>query len=548
MATAVIALALAAPMLAFLGTSPAVAASLAFNPDADAKVQAANPTTNYGTSPTLKVDGGTDPIIESYLKFTVAGASSGVTSATLKVFTSTSTTNGPAVYSASNSWSESGTNGVTYNTRPTRTSSASDDKGAVPASAWVSFDVTPLVTGNGTYTFDLATDSTDGMTFSSREGTTKPELDVSTSSTSDQPPSVPTNLKATAISATRVDLTWNAATDDHGVTGYNIYRDNVVITTVGAVTSYSDTTARAGTQYSYQVEAIDTANQKSGPSTAVVVTTPSGGGSDPVIGAAGDIACNTLTAGSTSCHQQATANLLSDVNAVLPLGDEQYDNATLTEFQSYYDKSWGKYLFMSFPTVGNHEYYVSSTAQGYFDYFGAKAGPRPQGYYSWNIGAWHMISLNANCSKVGGCASTSAQYQWLQSDLAANPVKCTLAYWHQPLFGTNGGNSTVKPLWDALYAAHADIVLNGHEHHYERFAPQTPSGSANSAGIREFVVGTGGKSLGGFGSATPSATSQVRNSNTFGVLKLTLHPTSYDWRFVPEAGKTFTDSGASNCV
>jgi hypothetical protein len=156
--------------------------------------------------------------------------------------------------------------------------------------------------------------------------------------------------------------------------------------------------------------------------------------------------------------------------------------------------------------------------------------------------------LNANCSKIGGCDTSSTQYKWLQSDLAANPTNCTLAYWHQPLFGTNGGNSSVKPLWQALYAAHADIVLNGHEHHYERFAPQTPTGTANAAGIREFVVGTGGKSLGGFGSATPSPTSQVRNSNTFGVLKLTLHATSYDWRFVPEAGKTFTDSGTSNCV
>jgi acid phosphatase type 7 len=542
---AIVGIGLIASMLGFLGTSPASAATLMFNPDADAKVQAVNPTSNYGTSPTLKVDGGTDPVIESYLKFTVSGASTAVTSATLKVFTSTSTADGPAVYGASNSWIETG---VTYNTRPTRTSGASDDKGAVGASVWVSFDVTPLVTGNGTYTFDVATSSTDGMTFSSREGASVPELDVSTGSGStDQPPSVPTNLKATAISSTRVDLTWNASTDDFGVTGYNVYRDGVVIATIGAVTNYSDTTANAGTRYSYQVEAIDTGNQRSGPSPSVAVTTP-GGSSDPVIGAAGDIACNTLTAAATTCHQQATADLLSDVNAVLPLGDEQYDNATLSEFQSFYDKSWGRYLFMTFPTVGNHEYYVSSTAQGYFDYFGAKAGPRPQGYYSFNLGAWHMISLNANCTKVGGCDASSAQYKWLQSDLAANAAKCTLAFWHQPLFGTNGGTTSVRPFWDLLYAAHADVVLSAHQHHYERFAPQTPSGAANSAGIREFVVGTGGKSHSGFGTATPSATSQVRNSKAYGVLKLTLHATSYDWRFVPEAGQTFTDSGTGNCV
>jgi acid phosphatase type 7 len=449
-ATALTALALAAPMLAFLGGPEASAATLAFNPDADAKVQQANPTTNYGTSPTLKVDGGTDPVIESYLKFTVSGASTAVTSATLKVFTSTSTSNGPAVYGASNSWTETGVN---YNTRPTRTTAKGDDKGAVPASAWVSFDVTPIVTGNGTYTFDLFTDSTDGMTFSSREGTSKPELDV----------------------------------------------------TLGTET-------------------------------------------DPVIGAAGDIACESLIPTSTACHQQATANLLSDVDVVLPLGDLQYDDATLQGFNTYYDESWGSYLSISRPTVGNHEYYASSTAQGYFDYFGSRAGPRPQGYYSYSVGAWHMVSLNANCSDIDGCGPSSPEYTWLQSDLAANATECTLAYWHQPLFGTGGGTTAVKPFWNLLFAAHADVVLNGHEHHYERFAPQRPNGMPSRRGIREFVVGTGGKSLGGFGAEAPSPTSEVRNSTTFGVLKLTLQATSFAWTFVPEDGKTFTDSGSAACV
>jgi hypothetical protein len=523
---------------------PASAGTLTFTPDADAKVQQANPTTNYGTSTTLKVDGGTDPVIESYLKFTVSGVTGSVSNATLRVFTSTSTSDGPAVYAASNAWTETGVN---WDTRPSRTSAASDDLGTVASGVSVDLNVTPLVSGNGTYTFDLATSSTDGMTFSSREGANKPQL-VVTTATSDQPPSVPQNLKATAASSNRVDLTWDASTDDGGITGYNLFRDGSPLTSVGSVTSYSDTSVAAGTQYSYQVQAIDTAGQTSALSAVAVVTTPSGGGADPTIAAAGDIACASTTPTATQCRQQATSDLLSEATAVLPLGDNQYDSGTLSEYQNSYALSWGRYLDKTFPVVGNHEYAVSSTAAGYFDYYGSRAGPRPQGWYSYNLGAWHLIALNANCSKVGGCDSASPEYKWLQADLAANPAKCTLAYWHQPLFGTGGGTSSVKPFWSLLYPAHADIVLNGHEHHYERFAPQTPSGAANANGVRELVVGTGGKSHSGFGTATPSATSQVRNSNTFGVLKLTLHATSYDWRFVPEAGKTFTDSGTGTCV
>jgi acid phosphatase type 7 len=365
--------------------------------------------------------------------------------------------------------------------------------------------------------------------------------------TPDHAPTAPTGVTATAVSSTRVDLTWSESTDDVGVRGYDVLRDGVVLATVGPVTSTSDTTVKAGTRYSYQIRAIDTADQRSALSAAAVVTTPSGA-ADPVVAAAGDIACASTTPTSTQCRQQATADLLADATAILPLGDNQYDSGTLAEYRGSYALSWGRFLARTFPAVGNHEYAVSSTAAGYFDYFGAAAGPRPQGYYSYNLGAWHVISLNSNCTKIGGCDSASAEYKWLQSDLAANPTRCTLAYWHHPLFGTGGGTTSVKPLWQLLSPAHADVVLNGHEHHYERFAPQTPTGAANASGIREFVVGTGGKSHSGFGTATPSATSQVRNSTTFGVLKLTLHPTSYDWRFVPESGKTFTDSGSSACV
>jgi hypothetical protein len=205
------------------------------------------------------------------------------------------------------------------------------------------------------------------------------------------------------------------------------------------------------------------------------------------------------------------------------------------------------------PVPGNHDYLdkggegCSTKAAGYFEYFGSKAGDPTKGYYSYNIGAWHLVALNSNCSAVDGCGSTSPQGKWLAADLAAHRTSCTLAYWHSPLFSSGTLESlSTRPLWRILYKYGADVILNGHSHIYERFAPQTPDGEADPAyGIRQFTVGTGGANH--TSTTQPAANSQVRNTNTYGVLKLTLHPTSYDWQFVPEAGKTFTDSGTRNC-
>ena len=285
---------------------------------------------------------------------------------------------------------------------------------------------------------------------------------------------------------------------------------------------------------------------------------------DPVIAAAGDIACDpssSLFNGGngtpTNCREKYTSDLLVNAGlaAVLPLGDNQYECGGLTGFQQSYEPSWGRVKAITHPAVGNHEYLGSggtgcdSTghAGGYFGYFGAAAGDPTKGYYSYDIGGWHLIALNSQCTPAGGCSPTSRQGTWLRADLAANPTACTLAYWHIPLFSSGGRASPVyKTFWDALSAANADIVLNGHDHTYERFAPQTPAGVANAArGIREFVVGTGGRNHTGIVSV--AANSQVRNTETYGVLELTLHPTSYDWRFVPEAGARFTDSGSQPC-
>jgi hypothetical protein len=238
--------------------------------------------------------------------------------------------------------------------------------------------------------------------------------------------------------------------------------------------------------------------------------------------------------------------LSSNLSSVLVLGDAQYEEGTLAQFQQSYNLSWGRLKNITHPAAGNHEYETAG-ASGYFSYFGAAAGDKTKGYYSYNIGAWHIIALNSNCSKVGGCGAGSPQEQWLRADLAANPTMCTLAYFHHPRFssGRHGGNSSYDAFWKALYAAGAEIVLNGHDHNYERFAPQSPSAAADPKGIQQFVVGTGGKNHALMGSVQPN--SVVRNSDTFGFLKLTLHASSYDWQFVPEPGKTFTDSGTRNC-
>jgi acid phosphatase type 7 len=311
-----------------------------------------------------------------------------------------------------------------------------------------------------------------------------------------------------------------------------------------------------------------TAANGAGSSTASSAATALVNAQDPVLATAGDIACDPADTSfkgglgtATVCRQKYTSDIFvgSNVSAILPLGDDQYECGGLSAFQQSYDPSWGRSKAITHPVPGNREYETPTggtdcdaggNASGYFGYFGPAAGDPSKGYYSYDIGTWHLIALNSstNCAKVGGCGAGSPQETWLRADLAAHPNACTLAYWHAPRFssGSNGNNSLYQPFWQALYNANAEIVLNGHDHDYERFAPQTPTATADSQrGIREFVVGTGGKSLGNF--FTIRANSEVRQNTTFGILKLTLHPNGYDWQFVSEAGKTFADSGTTAC-
>ena len=284
-----------------------------------------------------------------------------------------------------------------------------------------------------------------------------------------------------------------------------------------------------------------TSEGKSGADALTVTSapTPPPSGS-AVLLAAGDIAS------CSSSGDEATATLLDGLaGTVLTLGDNAYSSGTTSEFTNCYQPTWGRHKSRTRPSPGNHDYGTSG-ATAYYSYFGTNAGPSGRGYYSYDVGGWHIVSLNSNVSMAAG----SAQEQWLRADLAASTLKCTLAYWHHPRFtsGTQHGNFTAaQPIWQALYELNADVVLSGHEHNYERFGPQTATGTADATrGLREFVVGTGG--VGHYNDlGTPKPNSQVRNATSFGVLKLTLGTTSYTWQFMPVAGQSFTDSGTGSC-
>lgn len=295
---------------------------------------------------------------------------------------------------------------------------------------------------------------------------------------------------------------------------------------------------------------------------------PYAGPDGPTMVVAGDIACSPgSTPTPTTCQQAGTAELVKTLNpdAVASLGDEQYDVGTIGNFTGSYDQTWGQFKDLTYPLIGNHEYaqanYPGAQAPGYFDYFNGtgnadgRAGDRDRGYYSYDLGAWHVVVLNADCGVVS-CATGSGQQTWLARDLASHHNYCTMALWHQPLFtaGTtfNDGNGlATKPLWDTLYSAGADLVINGHDHNYQRYTPQTPAGQGDAKyGISEFIVGTGGDSH--FPLSNKDKVTNLVSSadDTFGVLQLHLNPAGYNWHFVPEPGNgngTFTDSGSASC-
>ncbi len=276
--------------------------------------------------------------------------------------------------------------------------------------------------------------------------------------------------------------------------------------------------------------------------------------SDPVLVAAGDVACDPLSPSvengygtETRCRQRATAALVEGLepDRVLVLGDVQNEDGRLWKYRRSYHPTWGRFKAISHPAPGKEQ--DAFGGGGYGRYWGARARPQGSLWYSFDLGGWHIVSLDSNCPGALACDAGSLQERWLRADLAANPAACTLAFWHEPRF-SSAGQSTLStaPLWQALYDAGAELVLSGHAQNYERFHPLDAAGRLDRArGIRQLVVGTGGESLQGFKGRLPG--SAARSSTTFGVLELTLHRRGYDWRFVPEQGKSFTDAGSASC-
>jgi PKD repeat protein len=526
---------------------PAIGTVATMIPTDDAKVRSTNPTRNYGSDTTLRARADS-PEWRSFVQFDLSSITGIVTDAVLRLYATDGSSTGGSFHYVDESWSEST---ITYESAPPL-----DDPitaaGAIADDSWLEINVTAAVQadGDGLVSFGVESPSANSVFYSSKEGANPPEL-VITSTT--QPPVAPVSaFSVSPVSGTAplvvtftdqssgTPTSWAWDFDDDGTVDSTIQNPVHTYGTAG-VYKVSLTVGNAGGSDSHAKP------------DHITVAAPTG---DPVIAAAGDIACSSTSSDfnggqgtSTACRQLHTSDLLigAGLTAVLPLGDLQYPTGTLAEFQASYDPSWGRVKGITFPAPGNHDYDELGAA-GYFQYFGPVAGDPAEGYYSFDVGDWHVVSLNSNCGDVGGCDAGSTQEQWLRNDLANNPRACTLAYWHHPRFssGFHGDDSDVEPLWRALYEAGADVALSGHDHDYERFALQTATGALDTAyGIRQFVVGTGGKSLRPLAVLSPN--SEVFDSSSFGVLFMTLRADAYEWQFVPDSIGTFTDSGSQNC-
>ena len=531
---------------------PAAAAATAatlstFSASADARVQEASPATNYGASSLLRVDGATDPDIESYLRFTVSGVSGSVQRATVRLYATAGTIDGPTISGTSNGWTEGA---ITWSNRPAPTTAAVDDEGAIATGSWVEFDVTALVSADGTFSFVLAATSTDGVELNSRSSSSvslRPELVVdaltSGAPVATSPPTI-SGVPQEDQTLTAAPGTWSGSQPiafayqwQRCTSSGSDCADSVDATTETHVLTQSDINAT--------LRVLVTATNADGSGTTL--SAPSGvvfGAGDVVIAAAGDIANCSLST------DEATAQLLDSIApvSVLTLGDNVYTSGTDSQYASCYEPTWGRHKVKTHPSAGNHDYQTTG-ASGYFNYFGAAAGDPTKGYYAFDLGAWRFYALNSNCVQVS-CAAGFPQEQWLRADLAANPRTCTAAFMHHPRFasgesGERRDNPSMGALYQAFYEASGDLWLVGHNHQYERLTRLSPTGAIDlERGIRNFVAGTGGAGLYVFG--PPITGSEVRSA-THGALKLTLHAGGYDWEFVPVAGSTFTDAGTDTC-
>jgi acid phosphatase type 7 len=495
----------------------------------DTYTSQSNATSPHGGNPSLAVNAAPGER-RAYLKFTVTGVPDGSTEvgAVLRLWSPSASSGTFTVWSVASTWTQSM---LTWNNQPALGAAVASRTGVTVG--YNDFNLSSHVTGNGTYAVAITKSSTTQTKFDSREAAsgTPPQLVVSWT-----PPTTTTSSTTTTTDTTT--------------------------TTSDTTTTTSDTTTTTTEPTTTTTDPTTTTSSTTTSSTTTTTTPPAG---DPKVAAAGDIACAPpAVRTSSSCHQLATSNLLAAGNydAVVPVGDLQYECGQASAFSAVYNPSWGRFKSTTRPVHGDHEYTgpggcSTPGSAGYYSYFAGAASPRQptcvsscQGYYSYELGTWHVVVLNSDCSQpgVGGCSSTSPQGRWLAADLAAHPNQCTLAFWHLPRWGESGGTSSASNYFaSALYNAHAEVVVSGNTHFYARSAPQNPAGGADPVnGIRQFIVGTGGKSLHGL-SGNPDPQVEVRQNTTFGILELTLHPGSYSWRFVPEAGRTFTDSGTNSC-
>ncbi|WP_245633905.1 discoidin domain-containing protein [Amycolatopsis jejuensis] len=364
-----------------------------------------------------------------------------------------------------------------------------------------------------------------------------------------QAPTAPSNLTADP-SASSVALSWAAATDNVSVSGYDVLRDGNVVAT-SATTSYTDSGLKPDTDYTYTVRARDAAGNTSPVSGPVKVhTKPGNAGTSFVLAAAGDIA-EQCTASDSSCIHPKTAKLVEQMNpaAVLTIGDNQYDDAHLSDFTKYYDKTWGKFKSITHPIPGNHESYDGTPFKGYEDYFGKIAKPDGKRYYSWEMGNWHFIALDSNgfVDEEGGELHDTDQMNWLKQDLAKNTKGCVATSYHHPRWssGDHGDQRGSKQLWDVLAQNKVDLVLNGHDHHYERFNPQNASGKADPNGPVEILAGIGGANPYPIHSAHPTTAKLLKD--TFGVLKLTMTDTTFESQLIGLDGKVLDSSPTYTC-
>ena len=376
-------------------------------------------------------------------------------------------------------------------------------------------------------------------------------------------PQPPGNVAVAITPPGEVEVSWSPPAAGPAPSSYRVYRDNALVGTVDApTTTFTDLAADGVTKYLYSVTTVTPAEESDPSPFAVAEMQGFTAGSDAVVYAAGDIVCKpSAPVTSSTCRHGDTADIVSSgaAAAVLALGDLQYEIGRPSDYQAAYDPTWGSAKSFTKPAIGNHEYRCdipsegcSFAGQGYFDYFGSAAGG-PSGWYADQIAGWTVLSINSNCKPdttfyFTQCQVGSAQYQWVQSQLASDG-QCTVAMFHHPRFSSgleHGGSAWMQDMWALLADSDVDLVLSGHEHLYERFAPANAAGERDPGGTPSFIVGTGGKNHATAG--PPSTLSDAVIDDSFGVLKLTSHDDGYDWAFVPAWGDLGADSGPTKVM